>query len=88
MFCHKTRVFSLQKEQKVQFSVKWLYKISLTKAKSAQIFNIVQNKSLIYRPGIYNLETRTVRFPDQEKLLEKIDLGFIKIDLGFVNAKN
>ena len=28
-----------------------------------------------YRPGIYNLQTRTVTFPGQEKLLEKVDGG-------------
>ena len=30
---------------------------------------------MIYRPGIYNLQTRTVTFPHQEKLLEKVDGG-------------
>ena len=35
-------------------------------------------KSIIYRPGVYNLLTRTVAFPDQKKLLEKIDLRYIK----------
>ena len=33
----------------------------------------VQNKSTIYRPGINNLQTRTVIFPDQERL----DLRFL-----------
>ena len=28
---------------------------------------------ITYRPGVYNLQTRTVTFPDQEKLLEKVD---------------
>ena len=36
-------------------------------------FGHVQNKSIIYRPGIYNLQTRTVKFSDQEILLEKVD---------------
>ena len=36
----------------------------------------VQNKSIIYRPGINNLQTRT--FPDQEKLLERVNLRFLK----------
>ena len=36
-------------------------------------------KSIIYRPGICNLLTRTVAFPDQKKLLEKIDLRYIKM---------
>ena len=34
-----------------------------------------QNKSIIHRPGIYNLQTRTVTFPHQKKLLEKVDSG-------------
>ena len=32
----------------------------------------------MYRPAIYKLQTRTVAFPDQEKLLEKIDLRYLK----------
>ena len=43
-----------------------------------QNFGHLQNKCVIYRPGIYNLQTRTVTFPDQEKLLEKIDLRYLK----------
>ena len=39
-----------------------------------QNFGHVQNKSIIYRPGIYNLQTRTVTLP-QEKLYEKADGG-------------
>ena len=31
---------------------------------------------MIYRPGIYNLQTRTVTFPHQEKLLGKVDGGY------------
>ena len=34
-----------------------------------------QNKSIIHKPGIYNLQTRTVAFPHQDKLLEKVDGG-------------
>ena len=30
---------------------------------------------MIYRPGIYNIQTRTVTFPDQEELLETVDIG-------------
>ena len=46
------------------------------KAKSiVQNFGHVQYKSIIYGPGIYNLQTRTVTFPDQEKLLGKVDGG-------------
>ena len=33
----------------------------------AQNSGHAQNKSIIYRPHIYNLQTRTVTFPDQEK---------------------
>ena len=44
----------------------------------SQNFGHVQNKSIIYRPEIYNLQTRTVTFLDQEKLLEKIELRYIK----------
>ena len=40
-----------------------------------QNFGHVQNKSLIYRPGIHNSQSSTVSFPDQEKLLKKVDGG-------------
>ena len=43
-----------------------------------QNFGHVQNKSIIYRAGIYNLLTRTVTFPEQEKLLEKLNLRYLK----------
>ena len=43
-----------------------------------QNFGYVQNKSIIYRPGIYNLQTRTLTFPEQEKLLEKVNLRYLK----------
>ena len=33
---------------------------------------------MIYRPGIYNLQTRTSTFQDQEKLLEGINLRYLK----------
>ena len=36
-------------------------------------------KSIIYRHGIYNLQTRVLTFPDQEKLLEKVNLSYLKI---------
>ena len=38
-------------------------------------FVLHQNKSTIYRPDVHNVQTRTVSFPDQEKLLEKVDSG-------------
>ena len=37
-------------------------------------------KGIIYRPGIYNLQTGTVTFPDQEKFLKSrwwLDLRFL-----------
>ena len=40
-----------------------------------QNFGNVQNNSIIYRHGIYNLQTGSVTFPNQEKLLEKVDSG-------------
>ena len=43
-----------------------------------KIFGHVRNKSIIYKPGIYNSQIRSVTFPDQEKLLEKIDLRYLK----------
>ena len=30
-------------------------------------------RSITYRPGLLNLQNRTVSFPDQDKLLEKVD---------------
>ena len=45
--------------------------------------------STTYRPGIYNLQTRTVTFPNQEKFLEKVNLRFLKIlKTKHVNTKN
>ena len=43
-----------------------------------QNFRNVQNKSITYRPGIYNLQTRTLTIPQQEKLLEKLNLRYLK----------
>ena len=37
--------------------------------------DISKIKTIIYRPSIYNLQTRTVTFPHQEKLIEKVDGG-------------
>ena len=54
-----------------------------------QNFEHVQNKSIIYRPVICNLQTRTVTFPDQEKLLENIDLRYLKtLKTKKLNTKN
>ena len=75
MFYHKTRTSSLQEVQKIQFWIKWLYSIYLTKDKSGtlslfientqivQNFGHVQNKSIVYRPDKYNLQARTLAFP-------------------------
>ena len=63
------------------------YNVYLTKAKnrtlslllkhsntySVENLGHIQNKSIIYRPSIYNLLTGTVSFPDQEQLLEKVE---------------
>ena len=63
------------------------YNVYLTKAKngtlslllkhsntySVENLGHIQNKSIIYRPSIYNLLTATVSFPDQEQLLEKVE---------------
>ena len=37
-----------------------------------------KNKSIIYRPGIYNLQTRTSTFQDQEILLERVNVTYLK----------
>ena len=44
---------------------------------------------MTYRPGIYNLQSRTVTFPDQEKLVQKVDLRYLKtIKIKKRNLKN
>ena len=46
-----------------------------------QNFGLVQNKSIIYRPGMYNLQTRTVTLSRSGKIARKsrwwLDLGFL-----------
>ena len=88
IFCQKTRVLATQKYTKTPFSIQWLYNTYLKKAKSrtlslftknSQIKKIIQNfghvqDKSIDRPEIIE-QTRTVTFPDQEKLLEKVDGG-------------
>ena len=37
-----------------------------------------KNKSITYRPGIYNLQTRTLPFPEQQKLREKLNLRYLR----------
>ena len=54
-----------------------------------QNFGHVQNKSIIYRTGIYNLQTRTYRFLGQEKLLERVNLRYLKtLKTKKLNTKN
>ena len=54
-----------------------------------QNFGRVQNKSTIYRPDIYNLQTRTLTFQGQGKLLEKVNLRYLKmLKTKNLNTKN
>ena len=71
-----------KKYKKIHFWGQWLYNIYLTIAKSKTLSLFTQKHSkisiaedIIYRPGIYNLQTSTATFRDQEKLLEKADGG-------------
>ena len=51
--------------------------------------SITSIKSIIYRPGIYNLQTITLTFPEQEKLLEKVNLRYLKTPkTKKLNSKN
>ena len=44
---------------------------------------------MIYRPGIYNLQTRTLTYPKQEKLLVKVNLRYLKmLKTKKLNTKN
>ena len=44
---------------------------------------------MIYRPGICNLQPRTLIFPEQEKLLEKVNLRYLKmLKTKNLNTKN
>ena len=45
--------------------------LSLFTENTQLYFRYVQNESIIFRPGTYNLQTRAITFLDQEKLLEK-----------------
>ena len=49
-----------------------------SKINIVQNFWHVENKSIFYRPGIYNLQTRVSTFPDQGKLLERENLRYLK----------
>ena len=46
MFRHKTRIFNLQKVQKIQFWVKWLHNIYLAKAKSRTLSLFIENAQI------------------------------------------
>ena len=49
----------------------------------------MSKKNITYRPGIYNLQTRTSTFQDQEKLLEKVYLRYLKtLKTKKLNTKN
>ena len=91
-FVTKQGFLAFKTYKKTQFWIKWLHSIYFTKAKSrtlVQNFGHAQNKNIIYWPVIYNLKTRTLTFPDQEKLLEKVDLGHIKtLKAKKLNTKN
>ena len=44
---------------------------------------------MIYGPAIYNSQTRTLTFPEQEKLLEKLNLRYLKtVKTKKTNTKN
>ena len=64
-FCDKTRIFSLQKVQKIQFWAKWLHNIYLTK---------VENMKYKHCPKLW-----TSPFPEQEKMQEKLNLKYLKM---------
>ena len=43
----------------------------------------------MYRPGTYNLQTRTLTFREPEKLLEKLNLRYLKtLKTKKLNTKN
>ena len=89
IFRHKTRIFSLQKVQEIQFWIKWLHNIYLTKAvywKYSKI-KIVQNFGHVQKK--YNLQTWPIQFSYQNfnisiigKIARKTKLKILK------NAKN
>ena len=52
-------------------------------------FGHVHNKIIFYRAGISNLQTRTSTFPDQEKLLERVNIRDLKpLKTKKLNTKN
>ena len=94
-FRHKAGIFRLQKVQKRQFKVKWLHNVYLTQAKSRALSLFIENTPrycLEFWPCTkwkYSLQTRTLPFPDQENLLEKVDLRYLKtLKTKNLNTKN
>ena len=45
------------------------------KYKYCSKFRTCSKLNIIYRPGIFNLETRTITVPGQKELLSKVDGG-------------
>ena len=104
IFRHKIKIFCVQKVQQNTVWVKWLHNIYLTiklkvkhfqcllktlKYKYRPKFRNVQNKRIIYRPGMYNLQIRTSTFPGQEKLPERTNLRYLKtLKTRKLNTKN
>ena len=44
---------------------------------------------MIYRPGIYNLQSRALTFSELEKLLQKVNLRYLKTQTtNKLNTKN
>ena len=72
LFLSKTSFYNLQKVLKKCSSKYNDYKSVINIAKN---FGHVQNEILIYTLGQYNSQTKTVSFPDHEKLLKEVDSG-------------
>ena len=63
--------------------------MKILKYKYCPKFRTYPKKSIIYRPDIYNLQTRTLTFPEQEKLQEKLNLRYLKmLKTKKINTKN
>ena len=88
IFRHRARVRLQKVKKKNDFEYNG-YKVYLTKATSwtlftrntqiwilSEISDMPKIVNVIYRPDIQNLQTIIISFPDQEKLLEKVDDGW------------
>ena len=63
--------------------------LETSKYKYCPKFRHLQNKSIIYRPSIYNLQTRPSTFQHQEKLFERVNLRYLKtLETKKLNIKN